>query len=512
MGACCLDHREADTLCADADAGAKLMKEERSVRPLLSIPARPRVFRERCLRAIGVDPAGVRVQLDASLRGSGCWALAQHSVIRLAPAALVLPERALHELLGHELCHVAQQRCCDLTAAHDEVTLEAQAERWGAALRDGVPAADRVALRGASSIARAAVWVAGQRVRRPDDLDRPIEAALALIPRAAGWLDYAASDASVELTFPDGPSFLVSVLRGLYATDLMFLRRIKAFIGPRCLLELGSETIDQILAYEIDEAGSASPDALLSVFKKRSILTASEIAAAFATLSQAGADDEAVFQIRTLDEAIRLHRALSCPGVFDPPSEVAKAAVSFALERASTISEFADAMGVFLSVAQASSLIGQPAEQAAGNGASIETVQAQAAMFWEMLYDACSAWLFTPAFAFPVTNTDELAILLRQHIEFGQPLGFQSPSSGARQVMAYLAEHNMLRSMTLQVARDYLHRVQACVVDGVIADFAFRQDGLAQRFIARSAAGTARLSIDATGCVTVDSYEAARRS
>lgn len=495
--------------------------------------------RRRAINALGIDPATITIRLDATPARRGCWALAINETILLAPQALSLAPHHFHELLGHELCHIAQHRRAKqqgaqqigqpqhARASHERASnrttnssaIEAQAERWGVALRDDRTPPDPLPLPASPHFPRAAVWIGGQRIKQPADLPTPTEAALALIPRATAWLKDAAASQAIELSFPDPPEFLLGVLRGLYATDLIFLKRAQAYLGPRRLLELSTDTIDELVNHESNEATNDADAPPPTALSEHNILTASDFAASFTTLNAVEAADAPIFQIRRLNELIRLHEAIADPSMPDAQSPLAVVAIRFALDRAATIAEFADALTLFLRVAETNKAIKKLAEAAtdatgsdaerAERLAEAEAIATQAAIIWETLIDAAGTWLLTPAFGFPVANPAELTALLRQHLEFGQSLGFQSPSAGARQTANYLAHNALLHTPTPNAVRAYIERAQRCITEGTLGEPSFTQDGMAQNILASNQNTTVELMVDAGGCITLESFNEA---
>lgn len=132
----------------------------------------------------GTDFSSVRVRRSREPDALSAVALATGEDILISPAALDAPTRSGLALIGHELTHVIQQRSgragCDWAGVVDDSTLEAEADRGGAAFAeyclsgranvDPRPRALRPGVQPTIGVAQPKVWSPKEEVKPNDAL------------------------------------------------------------------------------------------------------------------------------------------------------------------------------------------------------------------------------------------------------------------------------------------------------------------------------------------------------
>lgn len=449
-------------------------------------------LRRRTRRVLGIDLGGVRINLSGEPALRGAWGMVRGASISLSRESRALRSRDLLRLLGHELCHVAQQRVGAAAPAASLAALESQADRWGEALASGRPIREP-ALPASPSSELYAVWVGSRQIHAISDLDPSVEGVLTLIPGAGAWMRWAIKDAAVDLTFRDEPSLAMDVLRGLHNTDLISLRRSKLLVSPNRLLELGKHVIDVFVAYEGDEESNGTADRRATgLIEENHLLTMEQLAGALFKVESLGVGSDPMFGAPSLASLVALYEVFGDSSADD--AESSKPAAKFAVDRAATPAEFADAYSFFETVAS----VGWDCE---------ETKVAQATLLWELLAPDLQTRLLAPQLRFPLT-AEEIESLPDRFQEIGLTVAFRTQASGARQIARFLAFKGKLGSPRFSTIDTFLEDAERFFEHAVYAGDRFSQDGRTQRLEFKNVkqGGSGMLVLDDTGCLTLHDY------
>jgi len=431
----------------------------------------------------------------------GCRAFAIGSEIHIDRALLGAPSAEVLAVIGHELCHVAQQRRgldgpppAELCIAAD---LEEEAEEWGDRLARGRTLPGTALAAPSRRLVQPLLAVGGRYLGSEDDLSERAQTALALIQGGSPWIHRAIASSAETYWFANESELVAGVQRGLHGQPLLRLRRLGVVLSPRKLLTLSSKDLNQILSGEESDEDNAVADASTrKILTDNGIHTHADFALVNAFLQQMGLADDPLFQSMSVADHTAVLRVVSSPvneSVLD--RNIQKEAADFAAQNAPDPQAFADYLQFYAATVQ----------KIRDASPKPRRRQQAAQQALDALLPSVQAHLRCPVIA-PDASMVDLYAFLNGWINGRNNLGFPSLSVGALQVM----QHTPIVDGTVARAQD--------IVDAYIRDasqFAkiteprmktLSQDGERYVFELDSKSASAYLSLDRNGCATLLSY------
>lgn len=441
----------------------------------------PAVLRTRAERFYEADLSRVRLRCGNDEREPASLARTYGDTIQMSAAALVMPARALLELLGHELAHVVQQRQERVPTRWDPVLgdrresvhLEQEAMRAGrrfAARRTSSGFRGTVRRWVRRPALQCAVAVGGETVGSPGALSEKSRKILALIPSGLEWLAWAIGNPADVYGFPDEASLVEAVQSGLHGDGPLLLRAPSLQVSVRRLLELRLEELALIEALE----RQGDDNTIVDVKTKRMLAanelwTQSDLAVG---RDFVGDDLEPVFQSLGLADQVRLFNLVeeaSTEAGLD--ANVQKEAKAFALERAIVAREFIDFYRLYVAVADG---VGS------GRGASAKR-KALAADLVSALEPHLYGLLKCPFVIEDLTPAEMLRVA-RAWIAAGNRLGFSCVSHGLHEVVRYAGAAGLDPQAAAATVASYFDGARALVLAGEATSSELGQDGSTCRF------------------------------
>ncbi|MBI4662259.1 MAG: DUF4157 domain-containing protein [Verrucomicrobia bacterium] len=498
----------------DCDSQASVARRVADGRRLADRLRRPL---ERCF---GTDFAGVRVHVGRETEALGALAFAYGEDVFVAPPVWLGCPRQRLRVLAHEFAHVVQQRQGRTGGqkSHSgflvvwDPALEAEAERASETVLLGRRVCwsqNVLPPRRFSPVIQPLVSVNGELVKfslATDELQRQVVATnlsqkfvrtLNYIAGSLTWLDWAVNQTSRAFAVADELTLVQQMLEGLHNVSLLRMPSVPLVLHPAKLWDMSA---NDFLALT-DDSMPLSSDALVKLLAGYGLRDQNALDEATQYFRNLVDNKPALWASLTLDAQTALDTAF----LRISPDPALKGQIgnmmSFAALKAADAREFADCCWFYLTLWEnrGKPPVG-PASPALPNNISA---------LWDGIHRLAVRYLDSPSFG-PGWRGREIRALLRDWIEMGGGVGFQTASSAAFNIARYSTwlKGSAKQPDTEEAVTQYVNQARALIYSASPVANGLTQDGLLRRFTFQKGGQSAVLAVDSLGTATLETFVA----
>lgn len=466
------------------------------------------------------DLSNVRVCVDATPLRFGALAIARGQTIHLHPDVMAQSEKVRHEVLGHELAHIVQQRrgraiprkTMDGVPVCDDPALEMEANdlglefaRYAASLptertRMSFSHADSSSRHG-KELVQCLVTLGTKPLRNVSELSEPAVEVLSLIRNGATWMKWALNDTSNTYEFRDENTLLCGVQAGLHGTPLVLLTKTKLLVGATKLLSMSIDALKTLAANEATTTNGVGMQAQ-KVLNANDLKTQDTLATIGPFLQQAGVATAPIFQAMGLADQIAIYDLMRLSERIPAMKPALQNnAAAFAVSLATSPIEFVDLYKIYYQVALRQNLM----------DVDVTARNEQVQQVWQTLVPFVMTWLDCPSFG----RMQKPAGLYDSILRWGRPggkVGFTRLSSGVFQIVANSVYVNQSGAEAWSIVNTYAKDAQTFLLANAPTTAYVAQDGLSCNYVAQSDSLEARLQSTSHGLTTIGSFSARRKS
>jgi len=429
--------------------------------------------------------------------------------IFLNPDRHCLSEAQWLHVLGHEFVHMLQQRQGRVRPSgsrrgadyNDDPLLELEADILAPAIAAifaaGLcPVLPRWNVAAGVPILQHLISIQGRPIRSPIDLPPTAQSLLQLIPEGAPWLASLAA-ASTQHPFHSDLELVAGIHAGIHGDPLMLLRRLQIVVHPEALAEFTKDEIDSLVLVEQSPGdNSVARMRVRRLLTGQQLLTESELEVGDEFPSQIGLENEPLFRSVPLAGRIALFHLVS-EEVTEHALDVRlqTEAADFAIQRSSSIFEFADYYRFFMALL---------------NGRSPDPLQAaKRARFAEATADSLSEGIFDLLWVPNLERTPTptaMPSIIAQWSERGFRLGFPRLSAALSHIVQHVVMHGTPGGAARQIIQSALSQLQTLWLNHVPGSVHVSQSGLERIYTYDLSSATAQLSLASDGTLSIASY------
>ena len=264
----------------------------------------------------------VRVRMDDAPLRFGALAIARGDTIHLHPDVMQGSEHRFHEVLGHELAHIVQQRdgrvipgktiagvpVCDDGALETEAhELGRQFARYCSSTRENPRRLSRARRRAAhgGDVVQCLVTVGAKSLGHIAELSEHARLVLSLIRQGDIWLKWAIGETSERHNFADENALLSGIQSGLHSTPLLLLPKTQLLVGATKLFSMSIQAVKTLITNEAENTETSAVQTR-NVLAANDLKTQDSLGLVDQFLQQAGIANAPMFQAMSLGDRIAI--------------------------------------------------------------------------------------------------------------------------------------------------------------------------------------------------------------